>query len=222
MDEVTIKDIDGLKKFLTENKDEGVKTLLKELKTITSKEVETFLETDEGKMILLPKLDLHFDKSLVTWKENNLEKEFETKLADEITKRYPKETEEQKRLKANETELEKVKVDLAKERLTNKAVAILNEAKLPLDTIGTLIGKDEATTLENIGKHKTMMEAFQKTLTEDFFKKHGREITAGAVEPTPIETLEKQFAEAVEKKDLPAQVKLKMEIFTQKQKAKTA
>ena len=201
-------------------KDEDVRTLLGELKKITSKEVETFLETDDGKMILLPKLDSHFDKAIVTWKENNLDKEFETKLAAEITKRYPKETEEQKRLKTNEEELETVKADLAKEKLTNKIIALLNEAKLPLDIIDSLIGKDEVTTLANVEKYKDMMNAFQKTLTDGLYKEYGRTPAQGIEEPTPLETLEKQYTEAVEKGDVMAAVKVQDEILKKKQKDK--
>lgn len=220
MDEVTIKDVKDLKKFLDETKDADVKTLLGELKTITSKEVETFLETDEGKKILLPKLDSHFDKALVTWKENNLDKEFETKLADEIAIRYPEETEIEKRLKAVEKDNKEKDKRILTGELKNQVITFLNEAKLPLDITEYLIGEDKPKTLEILGKFKTMMEAFQKTLTDEWFKKHGREITAGAVEPTPIETLEKLYAEAIEKGDLVATVKLKNEIFKQKQEAK--
>ncbi|GAG59048.1 unnamed protein product [marine sediment metagenome] len=190
--------IQEVKEFFDKNKDtEDVKTYLKELKLVTSKEAETYLETDDGKKLLQPKLDSHFSKSLETWKENNLAKEFETKLADEIAIRYPDETEEQKRIKALEKSQAESDLKLANSELKNTAITFLTKEELPLDLTDYLVGKDESKTVEKLGKFKTMMDIFQKKITEELYKKHGREPKEGPEEATPLETLEKQYDEAM-------------------------
>jgi len=214
-----------VKEFLDKEKEnEEVKTFLQELKKISVEEVNQFLETDEGKKLLTPRLHSHFDKTLETWKENNLDKEFATKLADEIAIRYPEETEEQKRIKALEKSKEETDNKLLRSELKNTAITFLNEAKLPLDLVEIFIGANADKTLENLGKFKTMMETFQKTITDELYKKHGREPAEGKEEPTPIETLEKEYTEVAGKTDQASQLramKLHDQIFEQKKKANT-
>lgn len=211
-----------VKEFLDKEKEnEEVKTFLQELKKISTEEVNQFLETDEGKKLLTPRLHSHFDKTLVTWKENNLDKEFETKLADEIAIRYPEETEEQKRIKALEKSKEETDNKLLRSELKNMAITFLNEAKLPQDLVETLIGADAGKTGEVLEKFKTMMEAFQKRITDELYKKHGREPKEGTEEVTPLETLEKDYIKAQEDGDMLTAMKLHDQIFEQKKKANT-
>jgi len=209
-----------VKEFLDKEKEnEEVKTFLQELKKTSAEEVNQFLETDEGKKLLTPRLHSHFDKTLETWKANNLEKEFKTKLDDEIAIRYPEETEEQKRIKALEKSKGEMDNKLLRSELKNTAITFLNEAKLPLDLVEIFIGADADKTLESLGKFKTMMEAFQKKITDELYKKHGREPKEGAEETTPLEDLEKQYEEAMEKGDMLTAMKLHDQIFEQKKKA---
>jgi len=214
-----------VKEFLDKEKESGeVKTFLqglKESKKISVEEVSQFLETEEGKKLLTPRLHSHFDKTLETWKENNLDKEFETKLADEIAIRYPEETEEQKRIKALEKAQVESDLKLANAELKNTAITFLNEAGLPLDLTDYLIGKDESKTVEKLGRFKNMMDTFQKKITEELYKKHGGEPKEGTEEPTPIETLEKQYSEAMTSGDMLTAMKLHDKIFEKKKKAKT-
>lgn len=214
-----------VKEFLDKEKEnEEVKTFLQELKEakkISVEEVNQFLETEEGKKLLTPKLHSHFSKTLENWKANNLEKEFKTRLDDEIAIRYPEETEEQKRIKALEKSKEETDNKLLRSELKNKAITFLNEAKLPLDLVEIFIRSDADKTLESLGKFKTMMEAFQKTITDELYKKHGREPKEGTEEVTPLEDLEKQHKEAMEKGDMLIAMKLHDQIFEQKKKAQT-
>ena len=215
-EEMTVKEV---KEFFDKNKDvEDVKTYLKELKLITSEEFKTFLGTDEGKKSIQPILDSHFSKSLDTWKTNNLDNEFKTKLADEIAIRYPEETEEQKRIKALEKSKEELDSKLANAELRNVAISFLNKTELPLDLAEYLTGKDGSKTIERLDKFKNLMDTFQKKITEELYKKHGREPKAGAEEATPLETLEKQYDEAMKSGDMLTAVKLHDEIFEKKKK----
>lgn len=214
-----------VREFLDKEKENGeVKTFLqglKESKKISVEEFNQFLETEEGKKLLTPRLHSHFDKTLETWKENNLDKEFETKLADEIAIRYPEETEEQKRIKALEKAQVESDLKLVNSELKNTTITFLTKEELPLDLTEYLIGKDGGKTLERLDKFKNMMDTFQKKITEELYKKHGRDPKVGTEEPTPIETLEKQYSEAMEKGDMVTAVKLHDEIFVKKKKAKT-
>ncbi|MCG3017519.1 DUF4355 domain-containing protein, partial [Escherichia coli] len=88
---------------------------LGELSAPTIEGVKGFLETDEGKKLIQPKLDAHFTKSLETWKQNNLEKLVE----DEVNKRNPQKTPEQ-------IEVEKLRKEIEDERKARNREALVN------------------------------------------------------------------------------------------------
>ena len=86
-----IENFDEVKKYLEENKDtDEVKSLFTGF--IPKDQLESYLDSEEGKKLLQPRLDKYFTKGLETWKANNLKKEVEA----EINKRFPPETEEAK------------------------------------------------------------------------------------------------------------------------------
>jgi len=115
---------------------------------ITAERVNKYLESDDGKKILQPKLDTHFNKGLKTWQDNNL-----AGLVDaEIKKRYPEKDEKDIELANVKAELEKMKAEATRKDLTNKALQIATEKKLPVDLIDYFIGADEKTTTANLGK----------------------------------------------------------------------
>jgi hypothetical protein len=143
--------LEEVKQFLDDNKDsDEVKAYVKELKTVSKEDVEGFLDTDEGKKLLQPKLDQNFTKGLATWKEKNLDKLVE----DKYQEKHPSETEEQKRLRTLEQELEKERKARTRESIKNKAISVANEKKLPTGMIDYLIGEDEETTLSNLQKYE--------------------------------------------------------------------
>lgn len=163
--------LEEIKKFFEENKeDEAVKAYLDELSAISVDKVEGFLKTYEGKKLLQPILDRNFNKGLETWKTNNLEK----LIDDEVKKRNPDQTPEQKKIAELEKLIEDEKSARMREALVNKALRVAKEKGLPDGIVDFFVGADEETTLSNLDHLETV---FNKAVTDAVnvkFKESGR------------------------------------------------
>lgn len=168
--------IEEIKQFLEQNKEnEEVKAFVGELSAVSADKVKGFLETEEGKKLLQPRLDQHFTKSLDTWKENNLEKIVE----DEVSKRNPSKTPEQIEVEKLRKEIEAERAARNRETLVNKALKAADEKKLPKDVIDFFIGENEDSTLENLSKLEESFNAAVQAAVDVKFKESGREIERG-------------------------------------------
>ncbi|PAE75001.1 MULTISPECIES: DUF4355 domain-containing protein [Bacillus amyloliquefaciens group] len=173
--------LDEVKKFLEENKEnEEVKAFVGELSAVSADKVEGFLETDEGKRLIQPRLDSHFTKGLETWKANNLDALVDAKVKE----LYPEETEEQKRIRKLEKELEDQKTAAQREKLLNKAVSYASERQLPADVVEFFIGDDEESTMKNLGAFEEKYNAALRKAIESKFQENGRDVQSGSNEPT--------------------------------------
>ncbi|WP_102335741.1 DUF4355 domain-containing protein [Salimicrobium jeotgali] len=172
--------LEEVKQFLEQHKeDEQVKAYLGELKQPTKEDVEGFLDTEEGKQLLQPRLDNYFTKGLNTWKENNLNKIIE----DEVAKRNPKETPEQKRIRELEEQIEQGKQEAQREKLMNKAVSQASEKGLPTDIVSFFIGEDEDSTLNNLATFEEKYNAAVQSKVDEQFKQQGRNVDGGNTDP---------------------------------------
>ncbi|CAF1852320.1 MULTISPECIES: DUF4355 domain-containing protein [Bacillus] len=172
--------LEEVKKFLDENKDnEEVKSYLNELSAVSADKVNGFLDTDEGKRLIQPRLDSHFTKSLDTWKANNLDALVEAKVKE----LYPEETEEQKRIRRLEKELEDQKTAAQREKLLNKAVSYASEKQLPADVVEFFIGEDEETTMKNLGVFEEKYTAAVQKAIESKFQESGSSFEKGDSSP---------------------------------------
>ncbi|MCK6164658.1 MULTISPECIES: DUF4355 domain-containing protein [Bacillus] len=168
--------IEEIKQFLEQNKEnEEVKAFVGELSAVSADKVKGFLETEEGKKLLQPRLDSHFTKGLATWKENNLEKIVE----EEVSKRNPSKTPEQLEVEKLRKEIEAEKAARNRETLVNKALKAADEKKLPKDVIDFFIGENEDSTLENLSKLEESFNAAVQAAVDVKFKESGREIERG-------------------------------------------
>lgn len=169
--------LEEIKKFLEENKDtEEVKGYLAGLTKPTPEGVKAFLDTAEGKKLLQPRLDQHFTKGLETWKNNNLS----TLLDDEIKKKFPGETEEQKRLRKLEEELAQERQARVKSELVNKATTLATQKGLPVEIIGYFVGQDEDTTVNNLTALESIWQQALEKAVEAKFKDSGRSPNPGS------------------------------------------
>lgn len=113
---------------------------------ITPEVIGNFLDGEQGKKYLQPKMDAYFSKGLESWKANNLEK----LINDEVGKRFPHETPEMKRI----MELEQKLANQEQERLRAEMVAnanrIAGEKGLPLMIAQYLAGSTIEETQANI------------------------------------------------------------------------
>ncbi|WP_027725435.1 DUF4355 domain-containing protein [Tuberibacillus calidus] len=163
-------DLQEIKKFFEENKDNAeVKTYLEELSAVSVDKVKGFLETDEGKKLLQPRLDQHFAKSLETWKNNNLQK----LIDEEIKKRYPDEDPKDKTLRELQRKIEQMEKEKLYESLKNKALKIATEKKLPVQLIDFMIGEDEEKTISNLSQLEEVWNSQLQALVDEKLKSSG-------------------------------------------------
>lgn len=110
--------------------------------------------------------DKYSAKAMETWKSNNLK----NLLDDEIKKRFPKTDPKDLELEKLKNEIEQMKAEKLKEQLTNKALKIANEKKLPTEIVDFMLGKDEETTIQNLAKLETVFNARLQELVKEKVK----------------------------------------------------
>ncbi|MEK5148774.1 DUF4355 domain-containing protein [Psychrobacillus sp. FSL K6-4615] len=170
---------DQVKAFLDSNKDNAEVKEYYNSNVLTADNVKTFLETNEAKKILQPKLDAHFTKSLETWKTNNLD----SLVDEEMKKRNPDETPEQKRIRELEEKLQKQEKENKLSKL--KETALKHATKQGLDSafaskyIERFIGDDETATTTLLDELKTDLDGLVNTQVDAKFKESGRHIEQG-------------------------------------------
>lgn len=130
-----------VQEFLNSNSNEA-----KEITSsfFTPDAVKSYLDTDAGKEILQPRLDKHFNKSLDTWKTNNLQKI----INEEVAKLNPSETEEQKALREANQKIAQMEAENRRKDLLAYAQTEANKLGLSPFFASRCIGEDEASTLE--------------------------------------------------------------------------
>lgn len=169
--------LDQVKAWLEANKaNSEVQTYLGELSTPTVEGVEGFLDTEAGRKLLQPRLDSNFTKGLNTWKEKNLDK----LVDDEVKKRNPDETPEQKRIRELEEKIEKAEKDSQRDKLVNAALQQFSDKKLPTDLVNFFVGQDEETTNQNVTTFAEKFDAAVTAAVDAKFKNGGRDVTGGA------------------------------------------
>ena len=166
-------DLQEVKTYLeTNSQDAAVVEYLSELKKPTAEVVNSYLDSQEGVKLLQPRLDSHFSKGLQTWKDNNL-----TKLIDEeVAKRNPGETPEQKEIRELKAQLEQDKAERLKEKLTNVAMKKADELGLPLDLVQHFIGAGEDSTNSNLENFNSAFQTALQTQVNSKFKQNGRDV----------------------------------------------
>ena len=160
-------DIAEIKAYLDANKDtEEVKNYIGGLNPVTTDRANAFLETEEGKKILQPKLDTYHSKSLESWKTNNI-----TKLVDEeVKKRFPDADPRDTAMNTLKAELAQMKADGQHKELTIKTSRMMQEKKLPMELLDILIGADETITTSNLTALETVFKAHVETLVAERLK----------------------------------------------------
>lgn len=168
--------LEQIKQLIEANKDnQEVQSYLAGLNKLTPEGVKGYLDTEEGKKILQPRLDAYFTKGLETWKEKTLPSVVE----EEIKKKFPGETEEQKRLRILEEELSKERQARLKSELQNKATTLATQKGLPIELVAYFVGQDEDTTVNNLTVLENIWQQAIEKAVEAKFKENGRTPPAG-------------------------------------------
>ena len=135
---------------------------------ITFDAVKDFLAKDEtAKKWVQSESDARVQQALNTYKDKTLPKLVEERVESEYQKKHPDESPELKALRDLRQEIDKTKAEVVRERLTNYALKIGTEKKLPTDLIPRLLGGDEAETERNITEFETAFHNAIKQAMED-------------------------------------------------------
>ena len=151
--------------------------------------------------------DRHFSKSLETWKENNLS----TIVEEEIKKRYPEETEEQRQLRELKTQLEQLQRERQREAIRNQAYKQANEKGLPLELLDFFVADDEEKTIANLEVFEKVWNAAVQAQVNQTFKANGREPHRPS-EPSPND-LEAQYQKAMQEGNISQAIAIKSQMF---------
>lgn len=101
-------------------------------------------------------VNTRLDKSVETWKSNNLE----NLINQEINKRYPQKTEAEIKFEEQQAALEQAQSEKQQLELQIKYHDLMAENKLPMEILDFVAGKDIETTITNIGRFKELTEKF--------------------------------------------------------------
>ena len=134
---------------------------------LTLEELKNIINTNDGfKAWLNSEKDRHFSTSLNTWKENNLAKEVEK----EISKRYPAETEEQKKLRDLELKLQSMEQESKMKELKANTMKVINDKKLDSEIIDFVLSDNEEVTNARIDKLEGLIEKLATQRLEEKYK----------------------------------------------------
>ncbi|EOA9041680.1 DUF4355 domain-containing protein [Staphylococcus aureus] len=187
--------IEEVKSFFEEHKDDKeVKDYLKGLKTVSVDDVKGFLDTEEGKRFIQPELDRYHSKGLESWKEKNLEDLIE----QEVRKRNPEQSEEQKRISALEQELEKRDAEAKREKLRSNALGKAQELNLPTSLVDRFLGNSDEDTEQNLKALKETFDKYVQKGVESKFKSSGRDVKESRnqdLDPSNVKSIEEMAKE---------------------------
>ncbi|CAC6216680.1 TPA: DUF4355 domain-containing protein [Staphylococcus aureus] len=187
--------IEEVKSFFEEHKDDKeVKDYLKGLKTVSVDDVKGFLDTEEGKRFIQPELDRYHSKGLESWKEKNLENLIE----QEVQKRNPEQSEEQKRISALEKELEKRDAEAKREKLRSNALGKAQELNLPTSLVDRFLGDSDEDTEQNLKVLKETFDKYVQEGVESKFKSSGRDVKESQnqdSDPSNVKSIEEMAEE---------------------------
>ncbi|HDC6146031.1 TPA: DUF4355 domain-containing protein [Staphylococcus aureus] len=187
--------IEEVKSFFEEHKDDKeVKDYLNGLKTVSVDDVKGFLDTEEGKRFIQPELDRYHSKGLESWKEKNLEDLIE----QEVRKRNPEQSEEQKRISALEQELEKRDAEAKREKLRSNALGKAQELNLPTSLVDRFLGDSDEDTEQNLKALKETFDKYVQKGVESKFKSSGRDVKESRnqdLDPSNVKSIEEMAEE---------------------------
>lgn len=187
--------IEEVKSFFEEHKDDKeVKDYLNGLKTLSVDDVKGFLDTEEGKRFIQPELDRYHSKGLESWKEKNLEDLIE----QEVRKRNPEQSEEQKRISALEQELEKRDAEAKREKLRSNALGKAQELNLPTSLVDRFLGDSDEDTEQNLKALKETFDKYVQKGVESKFKSSGRDVKESQnqdLDPSNVKSIEEMAKE---------------------------
>lgn len=169
--------LEQVQEFLETNKENGdVQAYLGKLSTPNVDGVKGFLESnEEGRKLLQSLSDSKVTQGIESFKKNQL-----SKLVDEeIKKRFPEKDPKDIELENIKAELARIQSEKVRESLTNKAMKIASDQRLPLDLVQYFIGEDEDKTTSNLTKLKEVFDTHIQAMVDEKLKESGTNLKDG-------------------------------------------
>lgn len=138
--------------------------------TLTLESVQAFLnESSEGKSYLQSFADKRVTDAIKTYETKTLP----SKIEEEISKRYPPESEEAKQLRDLKAQFEQSQREAAREKLVNQALSTATEKSLPTKLVEFFVGEDAEKTTANLGVLEAEFNAAVQAEVDKRFKDGG-------------------------------------------------
>ncbi len=151
-------------------------TFLQNIKPLDHDSVKEYLEKDEtGKKLLTSLTDSAVTKGINTFKDKTLP----GLIDEEVKKKNPELTEDQKKIQQLANDLESMKSEANKAKLKNSAITLGTGKKIPIKLIDFLIGSDEDSTNANIELFATEYTNSIASAVQEQFKTNGRKPDGG-------------------------------------------
>ena len=160
--EIQVEQVEEIKAMVDEPKADLINK-----ENLTLEELKNIINGNEGfKAWLSSEKDRHFSTSLNTWKENNLSKEVEK----EISKRYPAETEEQKKLRDLELKLQSMEQESKMKEIKANTMRVINDKKLDSEILDFVLSETEEVTISKIDKLESLIDRLATQRVEEKYK----------------------------------------------------
>ncbi|MGG1652646.1 DUF4355 domain-containing protein [Paenibacillus sp. NRS-1780] len=174
--------LEQMKQLIEENQtNEEWQTYLQGLNPYSVDGIEQYIQSNQqAKSWFDSTVDKRSAKSLETWKTNHLESVVDA----EIKKRFPAKDEKEIEVEKLRAEVEHMKLEKQRERLTSQAIKIASEKKLPLPLVDFFIGADEEATTANLGMLEQSLQLAIQQQVEQRLKGDGYTPPAGSTGST--------------------------------------
>ncbi|KAF6616190.1 DUF4355 domain-containing protein [Paenibacillus polymyxa] len=174
--------LEQMKQLIEENQmNEEWQTYLQGLNPYNVEGIEQYIQSNkDAKSWFDSTVDKRSAKSLETWKINHLE----DLLNAEIKKRFPAKDEKDIEVEKLRAEVENMKLEKQRERLTSQAIKIASEKKLPLPLVDFFIGADEEATIANLAMLEQSLQQAIQHQVEQRLKGDGYTPPAGSTGST--------------------------------------
>lgn len=161
-------DINEIKTYLETNKDNAeVKSFMDSFRVVPTLEVfKSKLQDADFKSFMDSEKDKHLTKGIETFKTNNLQKLLDDKVKELYPEADPKDTE----LAKMKLMIETMQKENSRKELTNKALKLAQEKKLPVELVDYFIGNDEESTINNLTALETIFSTQVESIVTERLK----------------------------------------------------
>lgn len=185
-----------IQEFISQNsKDEKITQFLDAVRPINDTVVSTYLKDSEnGKKLFTALTDQKVGQAITSHDEKFKKEKLPGLIEDEIKKRFPDETEEQKRIRQQDDRIKTLEDENKKEKLRSKALELITEFKLPFaPLVDSFLGEDEDATVKKLQAFKDVYDkSVQDAVTEAVGSSNGRKPKERTEDPKTLQAMLEQ------------------------------